>query len=79
MKVWLIWVLGDDSTWLEAAWEDEMTAENRSGYDEDVDRVRDLCHRNGYEMRIQAVLVPGVHDLFEIPTVRAEVAHDPSV
>jgi hypothetical protein len=75
MKVWLIWVQGDDATWLEAAWEDEMTAENRSGYDAELDRIEKMCHDNpGYAMRIQAVLVPGVLELFEIPTVEARPA-----
>ena len=71
MKVWMLWVQGDDSTWLEAAWEDEMTAENRSGYDAEVDRVRKLCFDNDYELRIQPVLVPGVYEMFEMPVVAA--------
>lgn len=74
VKVWMLWVQGDDATWLEAAWEDEMTAENRSGYDAEVGRVRKMCFDNGYELRIQAVQVPGVYELFEMPVVQATQA-----
>lgn len=71
MKVWLIWVRGDDHTWLEAAWDDDSTAENHTGWTEEVARVRRLAHTEGYEMRVQAVNVPGVFDLFDIPEVTA--------
>lgn len=72
MKVWLIWVqAGDDATWLEAAMDDQTTAENRQGWEEEVDRVRKLAYENDYEMRIQPVEVPGVFDLFEFKTVVA--------
>lgn len=71
MNVWLIWVQGDDATWLEAAWDDESTAGNPSGWQDEVNRVRKLAFENNYEMRIQEVTVPGVFDLFEIPRVEA--------
>lgn len=71
MKVWLLWIQGDDHTWLEGAWDDDTTAENRPGWDEEVARVRRVADENDYQMRIQAVEVPGVHDLFDIPTVKA--------
>lgn len=71
MKVWLIWIQGDDTTWLEAAWDDNSTAENHSGWQEEVKRVRKLAYENDYEMRIQEVTVPGVYELFEIPTAVA--------
>jgi hypothetical protein len=72
MTVWMLWVQGDDHTWLEAAWDDESTAENHSGWQAEVDRVRKLAFDNGYEMRIQQVQVPGVFELFEIPTAEAK-------
>lgn len=72
MKVWMIWIQGDDATWLEDAWDDETTAENHSGWQEVVDKARKLALDNNYEIRIQAVEVPGVYDLFEIPTVAAK-------
>lgn len=71
MTVWMIWVRGDDYTWLAAAWDDDSTAENNKGWQEEVQRVRDLCHKEGYEYRIQRVSVPKVHDLFDIPKVEA--------
>lgn len=74
-KVWLIWVQDGDATWLEAAWTDDMTTENREGYDTEVARVRKMCSGDDdYTMRIQAVLVPGEHALFDIPTVTARPA-----
>ncbi len=73
MKLWLIWMQSDDSTWLEAAWDDETTAENHSGWKEEYDRCRKLAFEEKYEMRLQAVEVPGVYDLFEIPTMKATV------
>jgi hypothetical protein len=71
MKVWLIWVEGTDTTWLEAAWDDDQTVENLPGYKAEVARCRKLAYDNDYEMRIQAVEVPGVFDLFSIPTATA--------
>lgn len=71
MNVWMVWVQGDDTTWLELAWDDESTANNHSGWQEEVERVRKLCFENGYEMRIQEVRVPDVYNLFEIPKVQA--------
>ena len=74
MKVWMIWVQGDDATWLEAAWDDNMTYENPSGWKEETERVRNLAYENRYEMRIQSVEIPGVYGLFDIPEVVGEVA-----
>lgn len=71
ITVWLIWVEGDGATWLEAAWDDDSTAENDSGWQAEVDRVRKLAYENKYEMRIQRVTVPGVFQMFEIPGVTA--------
>lgn len=74
MKVWLIWVQGDETTWLEAAWGDDATATDHDGWTAEVDRVRKLAYDSGYEMRIQPVEVPGVWDLFEFATVKARPA-----
>lgn len=71
MRVWMVWVQGDDATWLEAAWDDESTAGNHDGWQAEVDRCRKLAFENNYEMRIQEVRVPGVYELFEIPRVDA--------
>lgn len=71
MTVWLIWVRGDDATWLEAAWDDESTAANPSGWRDEVERVRKLAYDNNYEMRHQALVVPDVDHLFGIPLVEA--------
>jgi hypothetical protein len=71
MDVWLIWLQTDDHTWLEAAWDDETTAENHSGWTETVDRCRRLAYEERYEMRIQRVTVPGVFALFEPATAKA--------
>lgn len=74
MKVWMIWVQGDDATWLENAMDDDSTAETGGVWEELVKRVEQMCVDNGYVMRIQAVNVPGVYEMFEIPTVDAEAA-----
>lgn len=73
MKVWLIWMQIDETTWLEAAWDDDATADNRSGWEVEVDRCRKMAVDGKGEMRIQAVEVPGVFDLFTLPTVKATV------
>lgn len=80
MNVWLIWVQeGDSATWLEAAWDDESTAENRSGYEAEMERIERMCLENpSYAMRIQCVEVPGVYELFEFPVAQATVVEDPA-
>lgn len=67
-KVWMIWVADPDDPypWLGAAMDDEMTADT-DRWEKEVARVRGECHRNGWEMRIQLVNIPGVSRLFEIP------------
>lgn len=74
MKLWTVWVQAqDEATWLEEAWEDEQTAENRSGWEDAVDRVRKLCSDNDYEMRMVVLEFPGsvVYGAFEYPTATA--------
>lgn len=71
MKVWMIWIQGDDATWLEAAWDDEMTAENPAGWQEAVEKARKMAFEENYELRIQEVTVPGVYELFDIPKAQA--------
>jgi hypothetical protein len=75
MKVWMLWVQGDGATWLEAAWDDDMTADNGPGWDAEVERVRKLAYDNKYEMRVQEVEVPGVRALFDIPKATATEPH----
>lgn len=69
IKVWLIWVQGDNTTWLESAW-----AQSDGEYEAEINRITAMCAKNGYTMRVQAVNIPGVHELFDIPTVTAEPA-----
>jgi hypothetical protein len=76
MKLWTLWVQEPDclGTWIEAAWDDEMTAENRQGWEAEVDRVRKLVSENpGYEMRTIIVEFPdrAVFGAFEFPEVTA--------
>jgi hypothetical protein len=71
VKVWLIFVQGDDTTWLEASMDDESTAESGGQWDAEVKRVQKLCADNDYEYRIIAANVPGVYEEFEIPVVDA--------
>lgn len=74
MKVWMIWIQGDEATWLEAAWDEEMIVSNHEGWIKEVERCRKLTYDNKYEMRTQAVVVPDIYDLFEIPEVKAKVS-----
>jgi len=72
MRLRTIWVQADDTTWLEAAWEDEMTAENPRGWEAEIDRVRTLAHKNGYEMRMAVVEFNGgpIYDAFDAPVIK---------
>lgn len=71
MIVWMIWIQGDDTTWLEAAWDDDSTAGNDEGWKNEVARCRSLANANNYELRIQRVKVPGVGAMFKIPEATA--------
>ena len=73
MKVRMVWVQGDDATWLEAAWDEETVAANYSGWCDEVDKARKMAHENNYELRIQIVDVPQVYELFEVSEVKARV------
>lgn len=73
MKIWMIFVQeGDNATWLEAAWDDDSTAENYEGWAKEIARCRALCAEGNYDMRIVEVSVPGVYEAFEIPKLKAE-------
>lgn len=74
MKLWLIFIQADDATWLEAALDDESTAQNGSGWEKEVERCRELAHKNGYEMRIVSTEVSGVYELFDAPKLQASPA-----
>ncbi len=67
----MVWLQGNDATWLEVAWDDESTAASPDGWQEQVDKARKIAFENNYELRIQEVTVPGVYELFDIPKVRA--------
>ena len=71
MKVWLIFLQADDHTWLEAAWDDDATAENHSGWKDEVDRCKKIAHENNYEMRICSTVIAGVYELFDPPELKS--------
>lgn len=73
MRIWLIVLSGDDATWVEGAWDDESTTENPSGWREAVDKARKTAHAANYEMRVVAVEVKGIYDLFENPVLTGEI------
>jgi hypothetical protein len=58
MRLWTIWIQADETTWLESAWDDETTAENRSGYEEAVDKAEETARVNKGAMRVIAIDVP---------------------
>lgn len=77
MKLWLIFIQADEHTWLEAAWDDESTAENHAGWQEEVERCRALTEKNGYEMRVVSTDVAGVFELFDAPHLKSTAAEAP--
>jgi hypothetical protein len=76
MKIWLVWIMAEDGyTWLEAAMDDDSTAESGGAWEKEVNRCKSIVSENkGYLMRIQAVNVPGVIEMFDIPEVTATEA-----
>ena len=74
----MIFVRGDDYTWLEASWDDEMTAQNPDGWKAEVDRVRAVADKEGYEMRICSTTISGVFELFEPPEVSSSPLEETS-
>lgn len=76
MKLWLIFLQEmehEKHTWLEAAWDDETTAENEQGWREEVERCRKIAYEGKYEMRIVAAVVPGIYEAFDIAEIKAKV------
>lgn len=67
MKLWIILIRSDDDfTWVQAAWDDDSTAENPEGWKSEVDAARKLVSENpGYDYRIAEAFVPGLYDVFE--------------
>lgn len=76
MKLWLILIQENDHTWLEAAWDDDSTAENPEGWKAEVDRCKKLAEENGYEIRICWTQVDGVFDLFDTPKLVSDGARE---
>lgn len=72
MKVWMVFVQADGHTWLEAAWDDESTAENPRGWEEAVEKAVSIATDNNGEWRVMEVTVPGVFEAFEVPEVTAQ-------
>lgn len=72
MKVWMIWIQSSDGdVWLSDAWDDDTTSENESGWHEAVEKAERDAKATGGTIRIQAVSVPGVIELFKIPEATA--------
>jgi hypothetical protein len=74
VKLWTIWVQSSDgATWLESAWDDESTAENRSGYEEALQAAAKIAEANDGAMRVVEVNFAGevVYDAFTPPSVTA--------
>lgn len=74
MKLWLIVIQGDDTTWVEDAWDDNSTTENPSGWEEALTKARKLAFENNYELRILPVQVAGVYEQFEPAELKGRVA-----
>lgn len=73
--VWLIW--SSDSAgevWLEAAWDDDSVSGNPDGWNNELAKAERYARTNGGVMRTQRAWIPGAHELFEVPTVQAEIA-----
>lgn len=75
MKLWLIFLQTDGVTWLEAAMDNDSTAEG-SRWEEEVTRCRELAAEDGYEMRIVSTDVAGVFEQFDTPELKATEASD---
>jgi hypothetical protein len=73
MKVWLIVMQGDDSTWVEDAWDDDSTAENHQGWEEAVEKARQTVRDNDYELRVIPVEIDGIHEAFDVPELQGRV------
>lgn len=78
MRIWTIWVQAHTATWLEGAWDDESTAEERSGYDEAVDKAAEIARQNKGQMRVIAVDVPdiSIFAAFDVPVVGGQPDFD---
>jgi len=76
MRLWTIWIQAGEATWLEAAWDDESTAENRSGYEDAVSKAEQVARENKGEMRVIAIDVPdrSIFGAFDPPVVAGEVS-----
>jgi hypothetical protein len=77
VRLWLIFVQTRDrqpTTWLEAAWDDESTAENNDGWQAEVKRVEKIAQENDYAMVVCSTDVPGVYELFDAPELQGTVA-----
>lgn len=78
MKLWLIFIQADGHTWLEAAWDDESTAENHAGWQEEVERCHGMAAKENYEIRVVSTHVAGVFELFDAPHLKSNPAVEAS-
>lgn len=76
MKLWLIFIQGYDTTWLEAAWDDQSIAESNGEWEEIVKSARATAKENGGEIRICTTEVSGVYQLFDTPELKATPAEE---
>lgn len=72
MTIYLIWIRGDESTWLEGSMTINQAAEMPAEWSDMITEAKRIAAENGGEMRIQSVVVPGVDDMFCIPLVHAK-------
>lgn len=74
MRLWVIVIRGDGTTWVTDAWDDDTTYENPQGWKEAIDKARGTCEGNeGYEMRVVPVVVPGLYDVFDQPQLDGQI------
>jgi hypothetical protein len=71
MKLWLIFIQGDDTTWLEAAWDDQSISESPQEWADTVQGARITAKENSGEIRIATTEVTGIYELFDTPTLSA--------
>jgi hypothetical protein len=79
MKLWLIFIQGDETTWLQDAWDDQSIAESAGGWEDAVKSARATAKVNNAEIRIATTEVAGVYGLFESPNLQATTAQPQEV
>jgi hypothetical protein len=70
VKLLLIFIQGDETTWLEAAWDEQSASESPDEWQETIKDARYTAQQNGGEFRVATVEVEGVYGLFEVPELK---------